>query len=319
MKKITKIGFLTLLILGGSGVLFAMEAPRYLLLKEMNSSYISSEQGNCLNISVVHDHIKKLTPNKAPRKLEIYGFDIFPSEFLRDLVAALKNNKNIKEFLLTCNSPVIFDVLFFDIFALDHLTRINISRVKLDSASLIALAESLKLNTTLTDLELNFNEVKRIKNIVDILHDNNSLTHLSITNNELQLEDAQAIAELLLVNKTLTCLEIYRNGFDDEAMASIALALMSNKTLKSIRVDGKVETLASANFARMFGKNVTLEKVNISYCDISVENSKIVFDSISKNESIKYINIRGNKTNPKMRQEMEDYSKRNKHITFFYD
>ena len=76
----------------------------------------------------------------------------------------------------------------------------------------IALAELLKSNTTITDLNLNENNLKDV--------------------------GAKAIAEALKVNTTLKVLDLSLNYIGDEGAQALAEAIDANSTLEQLSISG---------------------------------------------------------------------------------
>ena len=83
-----------------------------------------------------------------------------------------------------------------------------------------AMAGALKVNQTLTTLDLRYNHIGEVgvQALAEALKINQTLTSLDLTDNQIGAVGAQVLAEALYVNHTLTTLnltnnEIKKNGF----------------------------------------------------------------------------------------------------------
>ena len=102
-----------------------------------------------------------------------------------------------------------------------------------------AIADALKTNTTLTEINLNNNNIEDegVKVIAEMLKNNNTLRILILEDNEFGVEGAKAIAEALKENRSLIKLNIQQNlTLGNEGIKLLADALKTNTTLKEINL-----------------------------------------------------------------------------------
>ena len=100
-----------------------------------------------------------------------------------------------------------------------HLNNYNIG-----AEGVKAVAEALKVNTTLTCIELAYNKIDdgRAKAIAEALKVNTSLTEIYLGENKIGDKGAKAIAAALKVNTSLTStIYLYFNNIGDEGKAAL--------------------------------------------------------------------------------------------------
>ncbi|XP_011270823.1 hypothetical protein CAOG_09090 [Capsaspora owczarzaki ATCC 30864] len=87
---------------------------------------------------------------------------------------------------------------------------------RIGEAGAQAIAEALKMNTTLTQLDLQLNQIgdEGAQAIAEALRANTTLTWLKLSYNQIGDAGAQAIAEALKVNKRMTLLFLHYNCID---------------------------------------------------------------------------------------------------------
>ncbi|KJE91132.1 hypothetical protein CAOG_009530 [Capsaspora owczarzaki ATCC 30864] len=130
------------------------------------------------------------------------------------------------------------------------LNDLNLRENQLGDAGARAIAETLKVNTTLNWLHLGQNQIgdAGARAIAETLKVNMSLTYLNLYDNQIGDAGAQAIAEALKVNTTLTELSLTK----DDGARAIAEALKANKRLSKLRLnynqigDGGASAIAEA-------------------------------------------------------------------------
>ncbi|CAF1592671.1 unnamed protein product, partial [Didymodactylos carnosus] len=97
--------------------------------------------------------------------------------------------------------------------ALDSVSDITLHNIGIDEEDALVLAEALKVNKTLTTLNLENNEisVRGGEALAEALKVNKTLTTLNLAGNQISDGGGEALAEALKMNKTLTTLDLARN------------------------------------------------------------------------------------------------------------
>jgi len=94
--------------------------------------------------------------------------------------------------------------------------RIGLANNALGEDTGRALAETLRLNTTLRELELSYNNIgdDGARALAEALRRNTTLTSLRLADNALGEDTGSALTETLRLNTTLRELDIHRNYHD---------------------------------------------------------------------------------------------------------
>lgn len=180
------------------------------------------------------------------------------------------------------------------------LTHLNLSSNDIDAEGAKEIAEALKVNRSLTRLNLTHN--RRIGNegakaLANVLKSNinSTLTELFLNQNEIGLEGAIAIAEAIKVNLSLAYLNLWENKIDDEGAIVIADALKTNITLTSLILNNnKIGIRGIRALIAALEKNYTITCLNIidkNDPNVNEEIKKLVRDIdklIERNLNIKY-------------------------------
>ena len=115
-------------------------------------------------------------------------------------------------------------------------SRVSLARKNIHDEDLQNISEALKGNNTLTYLSLSNNNITDVQSIGDALKTNNTLKTLELSNNN--ITDVQSIGEGLKTNNTLTTLYLSRNNItDDSGIQSIIDVLKTNNTLRVLHLD----------------------------------------------------------------------------------
>jgi hypothetical protein len=111
-----------------------------------------------------------------------------------------------------------------------------------------ALAEALRLNTTVTSLDLGVNDMGEGGALAEILRLNTTLESLNLRENGLGEGGGRALAEALRLTTTLASLNLYYNGLGEGGGRALAEALRLNAMLTSLNLganDLRVEVRAA--------------------------------------------------------------------------
>ncbi len=94
------------------------------------------------------------------------------------------------------------------------------------------MAEALKINNTLTTIELGYNDigVEGAKDVAEALKINKTLTTIHLERNYIGSEGAKYLAWALEINKTLTTIHLYYTSIGATGQKHLAEALKINKT-----------------------------------------------------------------------------------------
>jgi Ran GTPase-activating protein (RanGAP) involved in mRNA processing and transport len=113
----------------------------------------------------------------------------------------------------------------------------------------MAMADALKVNSSLTSLNLQTNSIHNEGAIAisAALKVNFSLISLNLHDNSIQLQGVIAITDALQENTSLTSLDLSQNGIGFHGLISIAKALTYNPTL--LDLNGKYKLGSNPRFS----------------------------------------------------------------------
>ena len=150
----------------------------------------------------------------------------------------------INMFAKTCKKFLEYDPLrcyyFKVVLTKKYGVNLDDCRVVLDGKNihdedLQNIGEALKANNTLTYLSLSNNNITDVQSIGELLKTNNTLETLRLDNNN--ITDVQSIGDALKTNNTLKYLSLGINNItDDGGIQSIIDGLKTNNTLRWLRL-----------------------------------------------------------------------------------
>ncbi|XP_068732911.1 protein NLRC3-like [Montipora capricornis] len=102
------------------------------------------------------------------------------------------------------------------------------------------LADAMATNSTVTLLDLSFNEVgdSGAAALAKAIEVNSTLTELDLSRNRIGISGADALAKAMRSNSTLTSLDLSYNEIGDSGVDELAQAMRSNSTLTYLSLNG---------------------------------------------------------------------------------
>ena len=137
----------------------------------------------------------------------------------------------------------------------------------LDAEDAKTVARELKVNTTLTKLNISYNSigVEGAKEIRDALSVNESLTSIDLERNYIDTEGAREIGEMLIVNSSLQSLQLGKNALGAMGAIEIGKGLKGNKNLTNLDLsDNCIGTLGAKEIGESLKLNHFLLNLDIS-------------------------------------------------------
>ncbi|KJE90509.1 hypothetical protein CAOG_01819 [Capsaspora owczarzaki ATCC 30864] len=118
------------------------------------------------------------------------------------------------------------------------LTELSLVKIDLGDAGARAIAEAIRVNRTLTELNLSRNQIGPVgaQSLAAALKVNKKVEVLFLAANQFGDAGLQEIAEMLFVNKTLEMIYLHENQIGDAGAPAVAEALEVNKTLKELKL-----------------------------------------------------------------------------------
>ena len=137
----------------------------------------------------------------------------------------------------------------------------------LSEVEFVLLVEALKVNSTLTKLDLDFYGIgdQGATGLAEALKVNSTLTVLVLKDNVIGHQGATSIAEALKVNSTLTNLDLQHSYIGDQGATSIAEALKVNSTLTNLDLqDNDISDQGATCLVEALKMNSTLRFLDLS-------------------------------------------------------
>jgi len=216
-----------------------------------------------------------------------------------------------------------------------------------------ALARALKVNKTLTEIDLRGNDIKKegAKALAEALKVNSTVTNINLEKNQIGTEGAKAFAEALKVNKTLVNIgldysideverllaerqqpqaetasyvgnrrdqEIGRHPFEMPIrFQALAGALIFNSTVTNINLkNNDIDTEGAKALAEALKVNRTLTNINLHSNDIGNEGAKALAEALKANSTVTYIGLYGNKIGNEGAKALRKLEKEKKQMGF---
>ncbi|XP_004343810.1 hypothetical protein CAOG_07086 [Capsaspora owczarzaki ATCC 30864] len=184
-----------------------------------------------------------------------------------------------------------------------------------------AIAEALKVNTTLIKISLQENQIgdAGAQAIAEALRANTTLKELLLHLNQIGDAGAQAIAEALKVNNTLTDLYLDENQIGDGGAQAIAEALKANATLSYVHLkhnqigDGGAWAIAEA-----LRVNSTVTVLSLRHNQIGDGGAWAIAEALKVNKTLIRISLDGNQIGDAGAQAIAEALKVNTTLTLLF-
>lgn len=158
------------------------------------------------------------------------------------------------------------------------------------------LAEALRVNKTLTRLNLNGNKAgcRNIAKILESLQDNQSLTELHFWDNDLNSSIASSIRPLIESNESITELDLPNLRLTDFSCELFGPALAKNKTITSLNLFmNNITSKGCKALAEGLKLNKALIRLNLQGCQIGDEGCIYLAEAIKTNQCLLHLNVSG--------------------------
>eukprot|EP00729_Bicosta_minor_P008124 gene8124-biopygen266 len=177
------------------------------------------------------------------------------------------------------------------------LTSIDLQQNKLGEVGGAAIYEALKVNTTLTSINLQFNKLGEVGGaaIYEALKVNTTLTSINLQFNKLGEVAGVAIGEALKVNTTLTSINLQFNKLGEVAGVAIGEALKVNTTLTSIDLRGNnLGEVGGAAIGEALKVNTTLTSIDLRGNTLGEVGGAAIGEALKVNTTLTSIILVGN-------------------------
>jgi hypothetical protein len=176
------------------------------------------------------------------------------------------------------------------------VAMLDLSETSIGEEGAKALADTLKINTTLTALNLGWNEIgaEGVAALAEALQVNTTLTELNLCFTEIGPVGAAALADAMKINTTLTALNLFGSEVGAEGAAALADALKINRTLTALDLAAnEIGAEGAAALADLLKVNRTLTTLRFMERGIGVEGLLAVADALKVNNTLTELALTG--------------------------
>ncbi len=177
------------------------------------------------------------------------------------------------------------------------IKSLDCSNLSLTTDELKLLCGALKANTTVTRLNLSYNNIQYegAEVISDMLRENTTLTGLILNDNRIKDKGVGLICDVLKSsNSSLKSLHIKSNGIGDEGASELAAMLKSNKVITDLNLDINFITDIGANeLADAIKINDSLTFFGIARSGIRTEGASNLVEAIKHSKMLLSVNLEG--------------------------
>jgi len=177
--------------------------------------------------------------------------------------------------------------------------KINTSVTDVDfgernTESIVALADALKVNSTITNVNLSRNIMTALgmRQIAEALEINSTVARVYMGDCHLDCSDLSLLADALKVNTSITSIDLSRNEYGLDRMHILSEALTINSTLTSIRFTDHVFLVEEMKqLAAMLTFNTSIASIDFESCGIDFVSLEPLADALYVNFSITSIDL----------------------------
>ena len=177
------------------------------------------------------------------------------------------------------------------------LTELDVSGNKIGGAGAAALAEAIKTNSTVTRLYMSKNGIgdAGVAALAEAIKINSTATELYLSQNGIGEAGAAALAEAIKTNTTVTVLHLSGNSIGDAGAAALAEAIETNSTVTNLDLSKNViGDAGAAALAEAIKTNSIVTILNLSHNDIGENGAAALADANKTNSTLTRLNLSHN-------------------------
>ena len=177
------------------------------------------------------------------------------------------------------------------------LQQLNVHSNSIGQGGATALAEMLKENRTLQQLDVGGNSIGQggATALAEMLKENTTLQQLNIGFNSIGQGGATALAEMLKENRTLQQLNISHNSIGQGGATALAEMLKENRTLQQLNIShNSIGQGGATALAEMLKENRTLQQLDVTYNSIGQGGATALAEMLKENRTLQQLNISHN-------------------------
>ena len=210
---------------------------------------------------------------------------------VKALTSALKVNKVIQKIDLSSNNLVkVAEALYDALIVNTTLTSINLSWNQIRATGATALAEALKVNNTVKSLVLAYTKIGPVgaTALAEALKVNSSITTLDLFGNQIRATGATALAEGLKSNSSITHVDLGGNyDIGPVGVTALAEVLKVNSTITEIKLlRNNIGPVGATALAEALKVNSTITMVDLPYNNVGDIGATALAEAFKVNSTI---------------------------------
>ena len=167
----------------------------------------------------------------------------------------------------------------------------------LENGDCITLAETIKYNSTVTQLDLSANGLGdgECTALAEAIKHNSTITQLDLSENDLCIGSCTALAEAIKHNSTITQLDLSRNGFGTGDCTTLAKAIKHNSTITQLDMSrNKLGTGDGTALVEAIKQNSTITQLDLSSNEFGTGDCTALAEAIKHNSTITQLDLSEN-------------------------
>ena len=153
--------------------------------------------------------------------------------------------------------------------------------------------------------------------IFTALHHHSTLTHIDVSHNRFNEDDAKMFRQLIHHNRIVTTLKADYCQISSIGMVNILSPLQRNTTLRTLSLNGSFfDSTVSNALIQVLSINTSLTELELGYCSIQLNGLKILWQSISDNRALKSLRLRSNQFGPESGLLLGEVIRHNSALTY---
>ena len=177
----------------------------------------------------------------------------------------------------------------------------NLQQQGIDDTAAAVLAAVLKINTTVTILDLSANNIGHsgADSLATTLKTNTTLKILDLSANNIGPAGAESLATALKTNKTLTILDLSYNNIGPAGAESPAAALKTNTTLRNLNLSlNNIGPASAESLATALKTNTTLTNLDLCFNNLGSVEAESLATALKTNTTLTNLGLYGNYLGP---------------------
>ena len=274
---------------------------RNVSILQYSSSYTTMTPFDCFVLGYALSHISctgdwDITMNSCHVDDEcvemlVNGINLLPSKKVQDL--------NITKLFLFNNAITAGGATALAEMLKENTTlqQLEVSGNSIGQGGATALAEMLKENTTLQQLNVSINSIGQggATALAEMLKENTTLQQLNVSINSIGQGGATALAEMLKENTTLQQLSVSINFIGQGGATALAEMLKENTTLQQLDVShNSIGQGGATALAEMLKENTTLQQLDVSHNSIGQGGATALAEMLKENTTLQQLDVSGN-------------------------